>query len=62
MSDELLTAIYEKLKIFHDPVSKKALDHNNPDLKVIVKDGHANITINSDPSQKEKLEIKVLYY
>ena len=57
MSDELLTAIYEKLKIFHDPVSKKALDHNNPDLKVIVKDGHTNITINSDPSQKEKLEI-----
>ena len=54
MSDKLITNIYNKLKNFDDPVSNKALDRDNQTLKIICKNGHANITLNIDPSKESQ--------
>ena len=62
MSDQLITNIYNKLKDFSDPISNKAYNRDNEALEVICKDGHANITLNIDPtkeSQYNKLRINL---
>ena len=56
MSEQLISLIYKKLEIFSDPVSKKVFNQTNNDLNLIIKDGHANITIDIDISQKPKYD------
>ncbi len=62
MLDQLIANIYNKLKDFNDPVSNKALNRGNTALRIICKDGHANITLNIDPkkdSQYSNLSINL---
>jgi len=54
MSEQLITNIFDKLKIFKDPLTNEPLDQNNSNLTLLCKDGHANITINIDPQKREK--------
>ena len=54
MSEQLISAIYEKLENFNDPISNKALDRNNSNLNIICKDGYANITLNINPKEENK--------
>ena len=54
MSEQLISIIHDKLQNFDDPISKKPLNQNNPDINVVCKDGHCNISININPVNKEK--------
>ena len=53
MSDKLIALLYEKLESFNDPISKKPLNSSNSDLNIVCKDGHANISININPNDKQ---------
>ena len=56
MSDKLIALIYEKLGSFNDPVSKKPFNKSNSELNLVFKEGHANVTININPDDKEKYD------
>ena len=54
MTERLTALIYEKIERFHDPVTNKPLNKKNNDLNIVLKDGHANITLNINPKEESK--------
>ena len=56
MSEQLKTAIFEKLKNLHDPISKMPLDQRNPNLSIVIENEKALITLTIDPNRKDKYE------
>ena len=56
MSEQLKTAIFEKLKNLQDPISKMSLDQRNPNLSIVIENEKAFITLNIDPNEKDKFE------
>ena len=56
MSEQLKTAIFEKLKNLQDPISKMPLDQRNPNLSIVIENEKAFITLNIDPNEKDKFE------
>ena len=56
MSEQLKTAIFEKLKNLQDPISKMPLDQRNPNLSIVIKNEKALITLTIDPNEKDKFE------
>ncbi len=56
MSEQLKTAIFEKLKNLQDPISKMPLDQRNPNLSIVIENEKALITLTIDPNEKDKFE------
>ena len=52
MSEQILKLIYDFTKNYNDPSSKLALDENNKNLGIVIKNGNINLTLNIDPNQK----------
>ena len=62
MSEQILKLIYDFTKNYNDPSSKLALDENNKNLSIIIKNGNINITLTIDPNQKNNYSelVKIL--
>ena len=56
MSEQLKTAIFEKLKNLQDPISKMPLDQRNPNLSIVIENKKALITLTIDPNVKDKFK------
>ena len=56
MSEQLKTAIFEKLKNLQDPISKMPLDQRNPNLSIVIENEKALITLTIDPNEKDKFK------
>ena len=56
MSEQLKTAIFEKLKNLQDPISKIPLDQRNPNLSIVIENEKALITWTIEPNEKDKFE------
>ena len=54
MSEQLKTAIFEKLKNLQDPISKMPLDQRNPNLSIVIENEKALVTLTIDPNRKDK--------
>ena len=54
MTERLISLIYEKIERFLDPITNKPLNKKNSDLNIVLKDGHANITLNINPKEESK--------
>ena len=48
MSEQLKTAIFEKLKNLQDPISKMPLDQRNPNLSIVIENEKVLITLTID--------------
>ena len=57
MSEQILKLIYDFTKNYNDPSSKQALDENNKNLSIVIKNGNINLTLTIDPSQKNKSRV-----
>jgi len=56
MSEQILKLIYDFTKNYNDPSSKIALDENNKNLSIVIKNGNINLTLTIDPSQKNNYD------
>ena len=52
MSEQILKLIYDFTKDYNDPSSKLALDENNKNLSIVIKNGNINLSLTIDQSQK----------
>ena len=62
MSEQILKLIYDFTKNYNDPSSKLALDENNKNLSIVIKNGTINLTLTIDPNQKNNYDelVKIL--
>ena len=62
MSEQILKLIYDFTKNYNDPSSKSALDENNKNLSIVIKNGNINLTLTIDPDQKNNYDelVKIL--
>ena len=56
MSEQILKLIYDFTKNYNDPSSKQALDENNKNLSIVIKNGNINVSLTIDPSQKNNYD------
>ena len=56
MSEQILKLIYDFTKDYNDPSSKIALDENNKNLSIVIKNGNINLTLTIDPNQKNNYD------
>ena len=56
MSEQILKLIYDFTKNYNDPSSKLALDENNKNLSIVIKNGNINLTLTIDPNQKNNYD------
>ena len=56
MSEQILKLIYDFTKNYNDPSSKQALDENNKNLSIVIKNGNINLSLTIDPSQKNNYD------
>ena len=56
MSEQILKLIYDFTKDYNDPSSKLALDENNKNLSIVIKNGSINLTLTIDPNQKNNYD------
>ena len=56
MSEQILKLIYDFTKNYNDPSSKLALDENNKNLGIVIKNGNINLTLTIDPNQKNNYD------
>ena len=56
MSEQILNLIYDFTKNYTDPSSKMALDENNKNLSIVIKNGNINLTLTIDSKQKNNYD------